>query len=138
MMTLTSLSSLSLMSLPHLVAMSQMQHSPACLLGHLWFWGHGCACRSNLWPLVVIWGMVVVVILTGHSQSSVWHSFVWRWPSVAGRCPLCTQLSSCWVGGFVLGSWGYLWWCGWRDVACRRHGGRTHSRRRGRVVVGFG
>ena len=42
------------------------------------------------------------------------------------------------MGGVVLGGWGYLWWCGWRDVACGRHGGRTQSWRRGRVVVGFG
>ena len=133
-----SSSSSSLMSLPHLVATLQMQHGPACPLGHLWFWGCGHACHSHLWLLVIVWGMVVIVVLAGHLQSSIWHLFVGRWLSVADCCPLCVGLSRRWAGGIVLGSWCYLWWCGWHDVACRQHGGRTQSWRRGRVVVRFG
>ena len=52
---ITLLLSSSLMSLPHLVVTSQMRHSPARLLG----------------PLVVVQGMVVIVILAGHLQSSI-------------------------------------------------------------------
>ena len=96
----------SLVSLPHLVATSRMRHGPARPLGRPWFWGRGHACRSHLWQLVVVRGVVVVVVLAGCSQPSVWRQFVGRWPSVAGRCPLCTQLLRCW------GVWAAVVVCG--------------------------
>ena len=107
--TLSSLSSL--VNLPRLVAPSP-NATPMCLLGRLWFWGCGCACPSHLWPLVVVRGVVVVVVLAGHLLSSIWHSLVGRWSSFAGRCPLCARLSSCSVVGIVFSGRGHLWWCG--------------------------
>ena len=108
MMTITSSLSSSLVSLPRLVATSWMQHGPARPLGCLWFWGHGRACSSHLWQLVVVQGVVVVVVLAGCSQPSVW-----RWPSVAGCCPLCVRLSRCWgvwVAGVVRGGGSHVTW----------------------------
>ena len=103
-----------------MVATLRMQHGPACPLGHLWFWGRGHACRSHLWPLVVIRGVVVIVVLAGCLQSSLWC-----WPSVAGHCPLCTWLSSRWAGALFWaaevicgGVAGMTWLAGNMEVAC--------------------
>ena len=111
-MTIMLSSSSSLVSLLTWLAHRQTRHGPVCLLGCSWFWGRGRACRSHLWLLVVVRGVVVVVILAGRSLSSIWRSLVGRWPSFAGRCPLCTRLSSRSAVGFVFPGQGHLWWCG--------------------------
>ena len=103
---ITSSSSSSLVSLPRLVATSRMRHGPARPLGRPSFCGRGRACRSHLWRLVVVRGVVVVAVLAGRSQPSVWRQFVGRWPSVTGRCPFCARLSRCW------GVWAAVVVCG--------------------------
>ena len=112
MTTITSSSSSSLVSLLAWLPRRRTRHGPAPPLGRSWFWERGHACRSHLWPLVVLQGVVVVVVLAGHSLSSVWCLFVGRWPSFAGHCPLCTRLSSRSAVGFVFRGRGHLWWCG--------------------------
>ena len=107
-MTITSSSSSSLVSLLAWLPRRRTRHGPARPLGRSWFWGRGRACRSHLWPLVVVRGVVVVVVLAGRSLSSVWRSLVGRWPSFAGRCPLCARLSSRSAVGFVFRGRGHL------------------------------
>ena len=110
--TIKSSSSSSLMSLLAWLPRRRTRHGPARPLGRSWFWGRGRACHSHLWPLVVVRGVVVVVVLAGRSLSSVWRLLVGRWPSFAGRCPLCARLSSRSAVGFVFRGRGHLWWCG--------------------------
>ena len=95
--TLSSSSLSSLVSLLRLVAPLPNVTWSHALLGHSWFWGLGRACRSHLWPLVVIRGSSLLGIRC--------HPFGVHLLG-AGRRLLVARLSRCWGGCCRLGSWG--------------------------------